>query len=161
MRRFIIKNFALDYMFKLRGMKSDSVMGFTRGAVFLYPSFVFTGLFFLTTDEIRLPQILALIFLAFMIFIGFVYLRIKPVKFHELEDLEQVYQYEQALKQNVIIHEITEEMMLKFQEANRYITENIENKRSYKAYRVLMHPIITTTISLGIVLMYLYLTGEL
>lgn len=148
-------------MFKLRGMKSDSVMGFTRGAVFLYPSFVFTGLFFLTTDEIQLPQILALIFLAFMIFIGFVYLRIKPVKFHELEDLEQVYQYEQALKQNVIIHEITEEMMLKFQEANRYITENIENKRSYKAYRVLMHPAISTTISLGIVLMYLYLTGEL
>lgn len=161
MRKFIIKNFALDYMYKLRGMKSDSVIGFTRGAVFLYPSFVFTGMFFLTTDEIQLPQILALIFLAFMIFIGFVYLRIKPVKFHELEDLEQVYQYEQALKQNVIIHEITEEMMLRFQEAHRYITENIENKGSYKPYRVLMHPAITTILSLGIVLVYLYLTGEL
>lgn len=160
MRKFIIKNFALDYMFKLRGMKSDSVIGFTRAAVFIYPSFVFTGMFFLTTDEIQLPQILALIFLAFMIFIGFVYLRIKPVKFHELEDLEQVYQYEQALMKNIIIHEITEEMMLKFQEANRYITENIENKRSYKAYRVLMHPVITTIMTLGIVIMYLYLTGE-
>ena len=148
-------------MCKLRGMKSDIFIGFPRASVFLYPSFVFVGMFFLTTDEIQLPQILALIFLAFMLFLGFVYLRIKPVKFHELEDLEQIHQYEQALRQNIVSHELTEEMMLKFQEAHRYVTENIENKRSYKAYRAVMHPVIATIISLGIVLMYSYLTGGL
>lgn len=161
MRKFIVKNFALDYMYKIWGMKSDKFIGFTRASVFLYPSFVVVGMFFLTTDEIELPQILALIFLALMIFVGFVYLRIKPVKLHELEDLEQVHQYEQALMKNIVNHELTEEMILRFQEAHRYVTENIENKRSYKPYRVLMHPAVSTIISLGIVLMYLYLTGEL
>lgn len=161
MRRFIIKNFALDYMYKIWGMKSDKFIGFTRASVFMYPSFVVVGMFFLTTDEIELPQTLALIFLAFMIFVGFVYLRIKPVKLHELEDLEQVHQYEQALMKNIINHELTEEMMLRFQEARRYVTDNIENKRSYKPYRVLMHPVLITLLTLGIVLLYLKLKGEL
>lgn len=62
---------------------------------------------------------------------------------------------------NIINYELTEEMMLRFQEAQRYVTDNIENKRSYKPYRVLMHPALITLLTLGIVLLYLKLKGEL
>lgn len=160
MRNFLIKNFVLDYIYKVWGV----TFRYTRGAVIIWPTFVITGLNIaldLDWPEIDLFDVLSLVWLLITVFFGFAYFRMKPVKFDELKDLEQVFVYEQALNKKIIFQELSEEMMFKMQEANRYVRDNIENKRNYKPHRILMHPLVAIIITTIIAVGYTYLTGNI
>lgn len=148
MRKFMIKNFALDYICKV----FNYTFNFTRGAVFLFPAFLLSGIYVvLISDwpEISIYDAVILVLLGILVFLAFFYFRFKPVKVEELADLEQVYMYEQAVLQNIIKDDdLNESKMELFMRANRYVKENIEDKRFYKPWRVIMHPVVIVTISL-------------
>ena len=150
MRKFIVRHFALDYFTKCFG----KTINFTRSATFIYPLFALNAIISLMVDGFEPFMIATLIPLALALFFGFVYFRIKPVKFEEL-DLVQIWQYEQAIKKSVIFEEITEEMMHKFIEANNYVENLVDNKdvKFYKPLLWIFHPAIITLVTLGITLL--------
>lgn len=150
MRKFIVKHFALDYFTKIFG----KTMNFTRSATFIYPLFVINAIFSLMVDGFSIYMLATLAPLAIALFFGFIYFRIKPVKWYEL-DLVQLYQYRQAIIKNIIIDdELTEEKMLKFIEADNYV-DNIYNNKDVKYYKPLLwiyHPLVITILVLTITL---------
>ena len=154
MREFIVKNFALDYIYKVFGI----TYSYTRGVVFIYPMFVLCGLFIALDDDwpvIDMLDATLLFFLAVSVFFGFFHFRMSPVKLEELKDWEQVYVYEQAIIQKVVDVPIDEETMKAFFEANKKYKELIEDKKFYKPWRIIFHPIISFLVTVGITLFYL------
>lgn len=89
MRRLIVKLFALYYSFKI----FKTTVSMPRASTIIYPLFLITGivLAFFTPDYPR-PTLL-LWFLYFLdavaVFFGFVYFRIKPIKWEELDDKQK------------------------------------------------------------------------
>lgn len=153
MRRFIVKHFALDYMTIAFGYGFN----FTRSATFIYPLVVLAGLV-VALDE-NFPRFdlidgLAIGLMLIPMFISFVYLRLKPVKLHELDN-EQLFQAGEALEQKIIFYEITEEDQKRLFESRKYIQDNYVGKRFYKPWLFIFHPLVITIIALIITLLYL------
>lgn len=97
MRNFIVKHFALDYMFKLRSIQ----MNFTRSATLIYPTLVTVALLSLTGAHDILLYI-ASAFLTVFLLLGFIYFDTKPIKFKELKDKEQQFQAGTAYLNNKV-----------------------------------------------------------
>lgn len=91
MRKFLVKNFVLDYRIKLFGKYYNA----PRGSRIIYPLFVMTGIANILNDDFPTPTLLIwllYILVALSLFFGFVYFRFRPVKFDELDDFQK-YQY--------------------------------------------------------------------
>lgn len=90
MRKFLVKNFVLDYFFHLFGKRYNAV----RASRIIVPLFLLTGLtiIFFSPDW-PTPSILlwVLYFLDILaLFFGFVYFKIKPAKWEELDTLQKL-----------------------------------------------------------------------
>jgi len=92
MRKLIVKNFALDYFGNLFGWKFNA----PRASRIIFPLFVITGILiaFFTPNWPTPTFILSILYLLDVIalFFGFVYFRINPIKWDELDE-EQKLQY--------------------------------------------------------------------
>ena len=155
-RKFIIKEYALDYICKIYGYNLDMPRNLTSmGLVLMLISITLT--FNVRSDSFNLTDILLIFLLAVMLFFSVIYFRIFPIKPCELEDVEQIYQYEVAVRRGVVIPEVeTEECLKKIFDANTYIKENVENKKFYKAYRILYHPAVPLLVGGVITILYYY-----
>jgi hypothetical protein len=102
MRKWLIKNFVLDYQHKLLGKKYKT----SRSSRIIFPLFVITGI--LTARNLNLLE--PTIFIWFMYFLtttslyfSFIHFRFYPVTWEELDDFQK-YQYG-FLKQKEITNE--------------------------------------------------------
>ena len=89
MRKFLVKNFVLDYRMKLFGKHYNS----PRASRIIYPLFVITGIANILNDDFPTPTILIwllYVLVALSLFFGFVYFRFYPVKFNELDDFQKL-----------------------------------------------------------------------
>lgn len=89
MRKFLVKNFALDYRVKLFGRQ----YGAPRASRIIFPVFVATGIANCYNDNYPTPTALIWFLYALtvlVLFFGFVYFRFRPIKFNELDDLQKL-----------------------------------------------------------------------
>lgn len=148
MRNFIVKYFALDYITKAFGY----TINFVRPATIIFPLFVINALLILKFDY-QWWQIISLLPLFVSLFIGFVYFRIKPVKWYEL-DYEQLFMYKSMISRYGVNIEVTPDMVNAFNKASVYVKTNIENKRFYKPFRFIFHPLIMVALSILLTLIF-------
>ncbi len=91
MRKFLVRNFVLDYTFNFFGVRYNA----PRASRIIFPLFLITGLFVAMNPDwpTPTPLIWFLYFLVFTsLFFGFVYFKIFPVKWEELDEFQK-YQY--------------------------------------------------------------------
>ena len=89
MRKFLVRNFVLDYRMNLFGKHYSS----PRASRIIFPLFVITGIANIFNDDFPTPNVLVwfLYLLVFMaLFFGFVYFRFYPAKWNELDDLQKL-----------------------------------------------------------------------
>lgn len=156
MRKFIVKRFALDYMCKAFGR----IFFFPRASAIMYPLCLFiipSVKIDWEIDDFGWYEGLLTSLLGVGIYLTFFYFKFKPFKIEEL-DMEQTYQYEVAIKKKVIkFTNISTESMEKIFQANTFVKENIENRKNYKIYRLIYHPITALLLS-GLITYLYYLT---
>jgi hypothetical protein len=91
MRKLLIKHFVLDYMFNMFGTTFNA----PRASRIIFPLMVITGYFSATNPDWPTPTLfvwLLYLLLASALFFGFVYFRIYPAKWKELDDFQK-FQY--------------------------------------------------------------------
>jgi len=92
-RLFIVRQFALNYLIKIFGIGPwRTGLRCTR---IIFPLVAITGYFWVTSPDYPNPTALAIVLFILMcisLFIGFIYFRIWPVKWEELDDFQK-YQY--------------------------------------------------------------------
>ena len=91
MREFLVRNFVLDYQIKLFGKTYNA----PRASRIIYPLMAITGWFAVTNPNYPTPTFFVWILYALLataLFFGFVYFRIHPVKWEELDDYQK-FQY--------------------------------------------------------------------
>ncbi len=89
MRKFLVRNFVLDYRLKLFGKCYNA----PRASRIIFPLFVITGMANALNDKFPTPTPLIWVLYALTalaLFFGFVYFSIKPVKFSELDDFQKL-----------------------------------------------------------------------
>lgn len=90
MRKFLVRNFVLDYRMKLFGKCYNA----PRASRIIFPLFVITGLANCFNDNFPTPTTLIWVLYALVatsLFFGFVYFsKISPVKFSELDDFQKL-----------------------------------------------------------------------
>lgn len=103
MRKLIVKYFALDYKCELFG----TTITFVRAANVIAPVFFLNGILSIANENgpRTVMEMIALALLAIVLFLGFVYFRIKPVKFNELDE-SQKYQYGQAISSGMLTEDV-------------------------------------------------------
>lgn len=103
MRKLIVKYFALDYKCEFFG----KTVTFVRAANVIAPVFFLNGILAIANESgpRTTLELIALGLLAIVLFLGFIYFRIKPVKFNELDE-SQKYQYGQAVKSGQLTKDI-------------------------------------------------------
>lgn len=98
MRKFLVSNFVLDYRIKLFGKHYNA----PRASRIIFPLFVITGIANILNNDFPTPNILVWIMyflVSLALFFGFVYFRIYPVKFKELDDFQKLqYGYAPFIK---------------------------------------------------------------
>jgi hypothetical protein len=87
MRQLLVKFFVLDYFFKVFGVRFN----IPRASAIIYPLFSITCILVIFSAPEIITWTLCLLN-AIAIFFGFVYFRIKPVKWQELDTLQK-FQY--------------------------------------------------------------------
>lgn len=143
MRKFIVKYFAMDYICRAFGY----TFNFVRAATFIFPLFVLNALLVLKFDY-QVWQLITAIPLALSLFFGFIYFRIAPVEWEELDN-EQLFQYRIAIEKNLIVPDnTTHYMILAFNKASIYVNEHIEQRSFYKPLRLVFQPLIMVAISI-------------
>jgi hypothetical protein len=91
MRKWLVKNFVLDYFFTLFGTTFNA----PRASRIIFPTFVITGLLVSTNPDwpTPTPLIWIMYFLCTVVlFFGFIYFKLYPAKWEELDELQK-YQY--------------------------------------------------------------------
>jgi hypothetical protein len=89
MRKFLVRNFVLDYRTKIFGKFYNS----PRASRIIYPLFVMTGIANILNDDFPTPNFLVWVLyllVAISLFFGFVYFRFYPAKWHELDDFQKL-----------------------------------------------------------------------
>lgn len=92
MRYYIIKYFALSHACRVFG----KTITFVRAANIIFPIFLLNGLYAILTDSYAFDSFFGILFfiiLLIALFFGFVYFRIYPVSYEELEDYQQKWFY--------------------------------------------------------------------
>lgn len=88
MRKLIVKNFALDYMFNFFGTTYNA----PRASRIIFPLFFITGLLNAFNEDWPNPTFLIwVIYLldAIAVFFGFIYFHIYPVRWEELDNFQK------------------------------------------------------------------------
>ena len=91
MRKWLVKNFVLDYMVSIFGKKYNA----PRASRIIYPVFVITGIANVFNDNWPTPTLFVwfmYLLTATSLFFGFVYFRFFPVKWEELDEFQK-FQY--------------------------------------------------------------------
>lgn len=91
MRKLLVKHFVLDYMGNIFGWKFNA----PRASRIIYPLMVIAGYFSVTNPNWPTPTHLVwmlYILLALALFFGFIYFRIWPAKWEELDEMQK-FQY--------------------------------------------------------------------
>jgi hypothetical protein len=91
MRKWLVKNFVLDYMVSIFGKKYNA----PRASRIIYPVFVITGIANVFNDNWPTPTLFVwfmYLLTATSLFFGFVYFRFFPVKWGELDEFQK-FQY--------------------------------------------------------------------
>lgn len=89
MRKFLVKNFVLDYRIKLFGKCYNA----PRASRIIFPIFVVTGMANALNENFPTPTTFIWIMYALTalaLFFGFVYFSIRPVKFSELDSYQKL-----------------------------------------------------------------------
>jgi hypothetical protein len=89
MRKFLVKNFVLDYKIKLFGKCYNA----PRASRIIFPLFVITGIANVLNDNFPTPTTLIwflYVLTTLSLFFGFVYFHIYPVKFSELDKYQKL-----------------------------------------------------------------------
>lgn len=89
MRKFLVRNFVLDYRTKIFGKHYNS----PRASRIIFPLFILTGIANILNKDFPTPNLLVWIMYALVgasLFFGFVYFRFYPVKFKELDDFQKL-----------------------------------------------------------------------
>lgn len=154
-----MKHFALDYISVIFGLPINWV----RAANWLFPSFLLGGIWAVYSEAnfINLPGILILLWIALMVFIGFIYFRIVPVNWDEL-NISQKFQYGHA----IFSGQLTKKKELSLKQQDEWIEiyetygkdiygdpyENI--KKKYKFYN--LKPFLVNIIALIVTLIIIF-----
>ena len=91
MRKWLVKNFVLDYMFTVFGTTYNA----PRASRIIFPIFVITGILVATNPNWPNPTILIwfmYLVTTISLFFGFIYFRIYPINWEELDDFQK-FQY--------------------------------------------------------------------
>ena len=91
MRKWLVKNFVLDYMVSIFGKTYNA----PRASRIIYPAFVITGIANILNDNWPTPTLFVwfmYLLTATSLFFGFVYFRFFPVKWEELDEFQK-FQY--------------------------------------------------------------------
>jgi len=91
MRKWLVKNFVLDYMVSIFGKTYNA----PRASRIIYPAFVITGIANILNDNWPTPTLFVwfmYLLTAASLFFGFVYFRFFPVKWEELDEFQK-FQY--------------------------------------------------------------------
>jgi len=91
LRKWLVRNFVLDYMFTIFGKTFNA----PRASRIIFPLFVITGFFVATNPDWPTPTLLIwflYLLCASALFFGFVYFRFFPVKWEELDKFQK-FQY--------------------------------------------------------------------
>jgi hypothetical protein len=89
MRKFLVKNFVLDYRVKLFGKCYNA----PRASRIIFPLFVITGMANALNENFPTPTIFIWVLYALSalsLFFGFFYFNLKPVKFEELDNYQKL-----------------------------------------------------------------------
>lgn len=137
MRNFLVKNFAFYHMVRLFG-KSISWL---RAANFLFPTFLVGGVYSVYTNGEfdSIMGILILIWTAIMAFFGFVYFRIRPAKWAEL-DKDQKFQYGE-ISLSSKLNKLSAEEMKEWQKIKKEHIKKIEKSKFYNVKAFLVNVI--------------------
>ena len=90
-RQFLVRNFVLDYTFKLFGVQRNA----PRASRIIYPLMAITGYFSATNPDYPTPTLFIWVLYALLtaaLFFGFIYFRISAVKWEELDEFQK-FQY--------------------------------------------------------------------
>lgn len=91
MRKWLVKNFVLDYMISIFGKTYNA----PRASRIIFPVFVITGISNILNDNWPTPTVFVwfmYLITLLVLFFGFVYFQIKPAKWEELDEFQK-YQY--------------------------------------------------------------------
>ena len=152
MRKLIVKHFALNYVTKILGRQ----LTFLRAAFIILPMFIFNGIYLVLTDTYPFDTHIGIVLLLLAlscVFCGFVYFRIKPVKWYELDDSQKI-QYLSAhlrgiLKTQMSAYEIgvTEKIKKEFE-------NKLSGKKNYQVFK-LVFPLVLIILTFFSLLIYL------
>jgi hypothetical protein len=91
MRKWLVKNFVLDYMINIFGKTYNA----PRASRIIYPVFVITGIANILNDNWPTPNLFVWVMYLItllVLFFGFVYFRLSPVQWDELDEFQK-FQY--------------------------------------------------------------------
>ena len=91
MRKLIVKHFALNYTIKIFGIQSTAL----RASRVIFPTFILGAILTFINPQYPTPTwytLTAYALMAISVFFGFIYFKISPVKWHELDDAQK-WQY--------------------------------------------------------------------
>jgi hypothetical protein len=100
MRKFLVKHFVGDYYARLFG----STFNWVRAANIIFPLGCINGIYLVKTDTLSFETVPGIILLGLFlvaVFFGFVYFKLKPIKWDELDD-SQKWQYGTGVKRGVL-----------------------------------------------------------
>jgi hypothetical protein len=106
MRKFLVKHFVLDYFFTVLGKRYNA----PRASRVIYPLMLLCGWFTATNYDFPTPNIglwILYILLVLSLFFGFVYFRIYPAKWDELDNLQKL-QYGFFMKHKMTVGQLKE-----------------------------------------------------
>ena len=89
MRKFLVKNFVLDYMVSIFGKTYNA----PRASRIIFPTFVITGIANVLNDNWPTPTLFVwfmYLITLLVLFFGFVYFRFFPVKWEELDEFQKL-----------------------------------------------------------------------
>jgi hypothetical protein len=111
MRKFLVKHFVLDYFFTVLGKQYNA----PRASIIIYPLMALCGWFTATNYDYPTPSIglwFLYALLSLSLFFGFIYFRIYPAKWDELDNLQKL-QYGFFNKHKMTIGQLKEWKIIK------------------------------------------------
>lgn len=154
MRKFIVRNFALNHISVIFG----KVVNWVRVGNWAIPSMCIGGLYSIYTDMDFMNPIGMTILLVILLqnLIVFIYLRIKPVRYDELT-LSQKWQYSKAYFSQQLTKELpkseVEKILSEWDEVNRKFKNQVEGKRFYNILPLLINPVVMIVTAIVAIMM--------
>lgn len=139
MRKLIIKHFALDYIAIIFGQRTNWV----RAANIIFPLFCINGVYSIKTETYPLETTIGIILLALLVialFFGFVYFKLYPVKWEELDRMQK-WQYGHAASTGELSPavKLSREQLNYFNVIDEYYTDLFKRTKNWKVGTLLVN----------------------